>query len=201
METKPIELSKIIPNPNNPRTVKSEDFEKLVQSIKADPEILTVNPIVLNSSTDFSIIAGQMRYLALKKLKYKKLPPEWILFADKLTEEQKKKFIILDNTHTGTWDLAKLNDDWADQLAEWNISIPEFNPTEELPDLLPVEKTEIKKEVTGKALATANEYSVFELVMLHENKLKLLEILNKIKNEQQFEKLEDSLMFIINPLT
>lgn len=44
---------------------------------------------------------------------------------------------------------------------------------------------------------TDDNYSMFQLVMLHENKLKLLDVLNRIKAECEYEKQEDALMHII----
>lgn len=45
--------------------------------------------------------------------------------------------------------------------------------------------------------ASDEQYSLFELVMLHENKLRLLDCLNAIKAEQMFEKHEDALMELV----
>lgn len=45
--------------------------------------------------------------------------------------------------------------------------------------------------------ASDEQYSLFELVMLHANKLHLLDVLNKIKAEQMFEKHEDALMELV----
>lgn len=56
------------------------------------------------------------------------------------------------------------------------------------------EKIETDKD---KISSTSDGYSTFELVMLHENKLILLETLNKIKSEFLFEKQEESLMELI----
>ena len=44
---------------------------------------------------------------------------------------------------------------------------------------------------------TDDDYSLFELVMLHENKIIFLELLSKIKKEYIFEKQEEALMEII----
>ena len=46
--------------------------------------------------------------------------------------------------------------------------------------------------------STDDEYSVFELVMLHENKLILLQVLNEVKTKHGIDKQEDALMYIIN---
>ena len=45
MQTQKIALSKIKPNPNNPRVIKDGKFRQLVQSIKDFPEMLEIRPI------------------------------------------------------------------------------------------------------------------------------------------------------------
>ncbi len=184
-------LSTITPNENNPRLIKDDDFKRLVSSLKMDPAILTVKPIILHSKTNLTILAGEKRYLALLELGYTEIPNNWLAFADNLTEEQKKKLIILDNTHAGTWDTTKLTSDWGiDLLTEWDIVIPELTIDFSFPAT--------KEKKTKQPGATDNEYSVFELVMLHTNKVKLLDKLNDIKVHQKFDKLEDALLFLIN---
>ena len=41
-----IKLSSIKPNPDNPRIIKDDKFQKLVQSIKDFPQMLELRPIV-----------------------------------------------------------------------------------------------------------------------------------------------------------
>lgn len=41
-------ISEIKLNPNNPRLIKDDKFEKLVKSIKDFPEMLDIRPIVVN---------------------------------------------------------------------------------------------------------------------------------------------------------
>ena len=48
-------ISKIKPNPNNPRIIKDDKFKKLVQSIKDFPQMLEIRPIVVN---DEMIVLG-----------------------------------------------------------------------------------------------------------------------------------------------
>lgn len=45
--------------------------------------------------------------------------------------------------------------------------------------------------------ASDREYSNFELVMLHENKLLLVETLNNIRQQMSFEKIEDALVWMV----
>jgi len=56
---------------------------------------------------------------------------------------------------------------------------------------------ESKTEKEIKPHGGDDDYSVFELVMLHKNKLYLLETLNKIKAQYLYDKLEDALVRIL----
>ena len=55
--------------------------------------------------------------------------------------------------------------------------------------------TEDEGQAEGSSPKASDDgYSVFELVMLHENKLMFVEALNKVKKKCQFEKQEEALM-------
>jgi hypothetical protein len=197
MKPQVISLSSIRPHPKNPRKIDPAEFEKLKESIKQDPEILTVNPLVLDSKNNLTILAGQWRYTALIELGYTEIPPSWILYGDKLTDAQKEKFLLLDNHHSGTWDVQKLLAEWdVKQIADWNITIPDLEVKIEMPEILSIQGN--PEPIIKAPSATDDNYSVFEVVMLHENKLQLLEVLNKIKTEQTFEKIEESLMHLVH---
>ncbi len=196
MSRKLIPLASISLNPANPRVIEDKAFKALKASIQKDPEILTVRPLVVHSKENLQLLAGEQRYKALLDLGHTEIPSTWIIYADSLSDEQKRKFILLDNHHSGTWDISKLNEDWdLDQLQDWNIEIPGLITEIEMPELLATGTAPEKIRKTPSA--TDDEYSVFEIVMLHPNKLELLETLNKIKNENSFEKLEESLMFLV----
>lgn len=191
-----IALSSIIVNETNPRSVKDADYNRLKRSLQKDPEILTVRPLVLHSKNNYKLLAGEQRYNALLDLGYKEVPVNWISFADELNDEQKRRFVLLDNDHAGIWDLPKLTEHWnADELNNWEIFIPSFNENIEMPELLSTIPVIEEKRKTPSA--TDNDYSVFECVMLHENKVQLLEVLNKIKTDNGFEKIEESIMHLI----
>lgn len=186
---KKIATSKIKLNPNNPRLIKDEKFKKLVQSIKDFPEMLDIRPIVVNA--DMIILGGNMRYKACVEAGLKEIP---VIIADKLTEDQQREFLIKDNTSGGEWDWEMLANEWdAEDLKDWGLDVPTFESN--TGDYFDTdEELNIEKE---KISATSDEYSTFELIMLHENKIVLLETLNKIKSEFLFEKQEDALMELI----
>jgi DNA modification methylase len=126
MQFKTVKISEVKPNPNNPRLIKDDKFKKLVDSIKGFPKMLEIRPIVVNS--DMIILGGNMRLKACKDAGLKEVQ---IIFADELTEEQQKEFIIKDNVGFGEWDWDMIANEWdADQLDEWGLDVPDFSPNE-----------------------------------------------------------------------
>ena len=118
-----IKISEVKPNPNNPRIIKDDKFEKLVKSIKEFPQMLELRPIVVND--DMVVLGGNMRLKACKEAGLKKVP---VIKASALTEEQQKEFIIKDNVGFGEWDWETIANEWdAEQLTEWGLDIPDFN--------------------------------------------------------------------------
>ena len=121
-----MKLNKIIPNPNNPRVVKSDKFEKLCKSLNDFPQMMLLRPIIVDEN--FMIRGGNMRYKALQHLGYHEIPDEWVKQANELTEEQLKEFEIKDNLGFGEWDWDALANDWdAEKLNEWGLDIPNIN--------------------------------------------------------------------------
>lgn len=63
MNTEIVNLSQIQVNGANPRIIKDEKFEKLINSILALPKMLSLRPIVVDNT--FVSLGGNMRYRAL----------------------------------------------------------------------------------------------------------------------------------------
>lgn len=121
-----MKLSKLKPNPNNPRIIKDDKFVKLKKSIEDFPKMLALRPIVVGN--DFVVLGGNMRLRALQDLGYKDIPDEWVKKTDELTEDEKKRFIIEDNVPFGEWDWSILANEWdAEKLAEWGLDVPQFS--------------------------------------------------------------------------
>jgi len=115
-----IKLKDIKTNPNNPRLIKDEKFAKLVKSIKEFPKMMELRPLVVNA--DNVILGGNMRFKALKELKYTSIPKEWIKRADELTEDETRRFIIADNVGFGEHDWDLLANEWNSvELEEWGL--------------------------------------------------------------------------------
>jgi hypothetical protein len=123
MQIKSVKISDIKKNPNNPRIIKDDKFAKLVKSIKDFPEMLKIRPVVVNS--DMIVLGGNMRLSACKEAGLKEIP---VIFADTLTEEQQREFIIKDNVGFGEWDWEMLANEWDnEELEEWGLDIPNFD--------------------------------------------------------------------------
>ncbi|HMT75940.1 MAG TPA: ParB N-terminal domain-containing protein [Chitinophagaceae bacterium] len=118
-----VNISTIRPNPDNPRLIKDDKFQKLVKSIKEFPEMLQLRPIVVND--DMVILGGNMRLKACKEAGMKEVP---IIKASDLTPEQQKEFIIKDNVGFGEWDWDMIANEWdTEQVQEWGVDLPGFD--------------------------------------------------------------------------
>jgi DNA modification methylase len=126
MEVQTVSISEIKPNPNNPRVIKDDKFEKLVKSIKEFPKMLEIRPIVVND--DMIVLGGNMRLKACKAAGLKEVP---IIKASELTDDEQRQFIIKDNVSGGEWDWDMLANEWdAEELQEWGLDVPNFGETE-----------------------------------------------------------------------
>ena len=151
MKTEEIALSRVVENDENPRTITTEKFKKLVKSLLVFPRMLTLRPIVVDET--MTVLGGNMRLRALKHivsmdwdtlrftisdgekftqgevdalLKYwegwRKKPVATIVNATDLTDSQKKEFIIKDNVGFGDWDTNMLANAWnTDLLKDWGM--------------------------------------------------------------------------------
>lgn len=122
MKIERLKISEVKSNPNNPRIIKDDKFNKLVKSIKEFPKMLELRPIVVND--DMIVLGGNMRLKACKEAGMKEIP---VIKASELTEEQQREFIIKDNVGFGEWDWEMIANEWdADEVAEWGLDVPNF---------------------------------------------------------------------------
>ena len=116
-----VDIRQVRNNPDNPRFIKDHKFEKLVKSIKEFPQMLELRPIVVNQ--DMVVLGGNMRLKACEAAGITEVP---IIFADNLTPEQEKEFIIKDNSSFGEWDWDLLANEWdVENLQDWGMDIPD----------------------------------------------------------------------------
>jgi DNA modification methylase len=116
-----VNIQEVRLNEENPRYIKDHKFEKLVKSIKEFPQMLDLRPIVVNQ--DMIVLGGNMRLRACREAGLTEVP---IIYADNLTEEQQKEFVIKDNSSFGEWDWDILANEWdTEQLIDWGMDIPD----------------------------------------------------------------------------
>lgn len=120
-----MKLSEIKVNKSNPRIIKDEKFKKLIKSLEDFPKMMEFRPIVVND--DGMILGGNMRYRALLDLGYKEVPDNWVKKASDLTDDEKRRFIIVDNLSFGEHDWDALANEWdSEELEEWGLDVPTF---------------------------------------------------------------------------
>lgn len=157
-----IDLSKIKPNPNNPRFIRDDKFKKLCQSIKDFPEMMALRPIIIDEN--FINLGGNMRYKALIELGYSEVPNEWIKQVKDLTEEQKREFIIKDNNSFGQYDWDVIADNWDySEITKWGVEIPGVNLDSDF---------ETKDEYSYQNKVTIQFKTFEEATIYYENALK-----------------------------
>lgn len=127
-----VKLSKLKSNKQNPRIIRDAAFLKLVDNLTKYPKFLEKRPIVIQSWDNPVILAGNMRFAALKHLGYKTIPETWVNTADDFTEDESRAFMLLDNSHFGQWDYETLANDWdIPELEDLNVFIPDLNAPNE----------------------------------------------------------------------
>jgi hypothetical protein len=120
IEIKNVKLSAIKLNENNPRTINKKDMDLLVKSLKDFPDMLNIREIVVDET--MTVLGGNMRTLALRKSGAKECTAK---IVTGLTPEQKREFVIKDNSGFGNWDMDALANAWGDlPLVEWGVDIP-----------------------------------------------------------------------------
>lgn len=130
MELKTLNLKDIKPYDKNPRK-NNGAVDAVMESIK---QCSYVAPIIVDE--DFIILAGHTRYKALKKLGRREAE---VIIKDGLSEEQKRKYRILDNK-TNEFAL------WDDELLAEELLGLDFDGFDFGFDLEPKEETEVVED-------------------------------------------------------
>lgn len=147
MEIKWRKIEDVKPYAKNAKLHDKTQIANVAESIK---QFGWQQPIVIDA--DGVIIVGHCRYSAAKKLKLKEVP---CIVAEDLTEEQVKKYRLLDNkTNESDWDLGLLSDDlegldFSGFDVDWGIANEEEEP-EVVDDDFEVEVPEEPKAKLGQ---------------------------------------------------
>ena len=150
-----LSIDTLIPYDRNNKIHTEEQVKKIAKSIK---ELWFRAPILVDEN--FVILAGHGRLAAAKKLKLKEVPV--IQYTD-LTEEQKKKYRLLDNRLADLSDydlenlrleLQELNDEWMNDLfSEFDLKLEEEERDEDKEDEVPAVQAD----------PIVQEWDIFEL--------------------------------------
>jgi len=138
IKTENIAISKLEKNtgqisglPKNPRFIRDERFELLKKSIQESPEMLNLRELIVYPNGDkFVIVAGNMRFSALRDLGYKEAPCK--ILPENTTVEKLKEYTIKDNAGFGQNDFDALANEWdMSQLLDWGVELPEVDQIED----------------------------------------------------------------------
>lgn len=120
--TETVKLSKLKPNPDNPRFIKDDKFKKLVKSLQEFPEMLSVRPLIVNKN--YMILGGNMRYRAMKEAGWEECEVTVVDWP----EDKQREFIIKDNVAGGEWDWDKLANEWdMQELEAWGLETVDWD--------------------------------------------------------------------------
>ena len=213
-----IKLSRLKPNPNNPRVIRDHKFKQLCKSIEDFPKMMRHRPIVVDA--DYVILGGNMRLRALQFLGFREIPADWVSVASEFTEEEKPEFVIKDNTNFGEWDNEALANEWDDKpLEDWghdvptigqddeqytqNIETPVYEPVNEKPnltDLFDDEKTlSLIKDIEGAEISDSEKEFLIKAAQRHTvfNYQKIADYYSHASKKMQ-SLMEDSALVIID---
>lgn len=120
-----VDIDKLVPYARNARTHSKEQILQLRASLR---EFGFVNPVIVDK--DLNIIAGHGRILAAKEEGVQEVP---CVFAEHLSEAQKRAYIIADNrlALNAGWDAEMLSVEISDlQGVDFDISLLGFDDAE-----------------------------------------------------------------------
>jgi hypothetical protein len=203
-------------NPENPRKITDIELEKLSDSLKRFGDL---SGIVLNRTTR-QLVGGHQRISAFKQSEVPVTLTEELPKPDR-TGTIAYGFIELNGTRYGyrevVWTKAqervaniaanKLGGDWDNQLLAAALTSIKELPNGELEQtgfndadlsrlLAGLEKTPAGGERGPKA--SDDDYSLFELIMQHDNKQRFVALLDRIRQNNDLKTLEESIMWLVD---
>ena len=156
-------LSEIKPLDNNPRYIKTDDFERLCASVQNNADYFECRPIILSNRTGENvIIAGNQRYKAAIEVGLKEVPT---ILLEGLTEAKEREIVIRTNITNGRWDWDILSSEiWGStqELADWGVDVGSFlddEPDQEdaMPELPELDEEKVVKPMSAKITFTDEE--------------------------------------------
>ncbi|TDX83958.1 hypothetical protein [Epilithonimonas xixisoli] len=144
MQVQNIKISKLRFNdgqidglPKNPRFIRDYRFEKLVQSLKDDPEMLEIRELIVIPFNDcYLVIGGNMRLRAMRELGFTEAICK--VLPEDTPVKKLRAYAIKDNVAYGSDDNDALANEWdAIELEHWGVEFPIFEEPEEEKETLP----------------------------------------------------------------
>lgn len=119
----PVSLAKLKVWPDNPRTLKKRDFERLKRDMQRHQGLLEARPLV--ALPDGTVIMGNMRLRAAQELGWRAIP---CMTVD-LSPEEAHAWAMIDNNAYGEWDETNLAELLArDQAQGFDVRSMGFRP-------------------------------------------------------------------------
>ena len=135
-----VDINKLVPYANNARTHNKEQILKLRSSLR---EFGFVNPVIIDR--EYNVLAGHGRIEAAKAENISEVP---CIFADHLTEAQKKAYILADNRMAldAGWDEELLAVEMEElQNLGFDLGLTGFDE-KEIADLFAIDSDEAKED-------------------------------------------------------
>lgn len=177
-------------NLNNPRSISPENFEKLKESLNHAPWMMKLRPIVINKNN--VILGGNQRFDAACECGWTHV---YVIRADKITNEQEKRFILRDNIDFGKWDLEIINRNYCrEELLDYGFSLdllkmdtPKIDQPVQAPKPMgddDVEEPELSEEEMEESKKDFNDNTIKQIVFqlpsdLYEEVLKDMDAISK----------------------
>lgn len=117
------DLTRLKTKYRNPRKIGAAELDRLKASVTGFSKMLALRPIVYDPGT-MEVLGGNQRLRALLETGLVEVPHEWVKSVEDFTEEEKKRFVITDNTTFGEWDEEILSEDYSYQeLEDWAANV------------------------------------------------------------------------------
>lgn len=142
------EIDKLHNWKKNPRTILTDDFERLKKQIT---KLGQYKPLI--STPDGEVIGGNMRLKALQSLGIKKV---WVNIIEPKDENEKMEIALSDNDRAGFYDSSELANIIPNYQIDWKDYAVDFNIPQILTDLIEDNEKINEKEV-DENIETANK--------------------------------------------
>jgi len=118
-EVVPVKVKDLKPNPDNPRTITKESFERLKRKIKRQGFRSAIQV-----DNDGVILGGNQRYTALMEMGYGELEIPVLRPCFKMTDKERQEAIITDNLADGEWNMEMIANQYdSSDLIEWGFDM------------------------------------------------------------------------------